>query len=407
MTDGAHLTRDCPNCGAAGLRSIYNVSKAPVHSVLLFEDRDEAVGFPTGQIDLASCDACGFMTNAAFDLALEQYGAGYEATQAFSATFNNFHKHLAEDIIERHGLHGKEVIEIGCGQGEFLAMLCDLGGNKGVGFDPAYDTDRSEVADKNGLTFVADHYSEKYADQQADFVACKMTLEHIPDTLSFMRTVRKSIGDRAQCTVFFMVPNADYILKEGAFWDVYYEHCSYFTPQSLTTLFEAAGFAVENTASVYDDQYLCVTACPADVMSAPPVVQTDMADQIAKFKSTCDYAMNGWGEFFANAKQANKKVALWGGGSKAVSFLTTLGLGDEIDYVIDINPHKWDTYLPMSGHAVYGPAAIRHKTIDTVIVMNPIYFDEVRAEIAKHGKAPKVLPITEFSRQHETDAANA
>ena len=43
------------------------------------------------------------------------------------------------DLIRRYDLRGKEVIEIGCGKGEFLSLLCEVGDNRGVGFDPADD----------------------------------------------------------------------------------------------------------------------------------------------------------------------------------------------------------------------------------------------------------------------------
>ena len=40
----------------------------------------------------------------------------------------------------------------------------------------------------------------------------------------------------------------------------------------------------------------------------------------------------------ASAAGAGQQTVLWGGGSKAVAFLTTLGIGDEIAYAVDINP---------------------------------------------------------------------
>ena len=78
----------------------------------------------------------GFIANLAFNPALTEYSARYEETQGFSPTFNAFHRALAERLIARYDLHGKDIVEIGCGKGEFLMLLCELGGNRGVGFDP-------------------------------------------------------------------------------------------------------------------------------------------------------------------------------------------------------------------------------------------------------------------------------
>jgi hypothetical protein len=124
---GPHLTESrttCPACGATGSAgAFYSVRGAPVHSVLLLESREAAVNYPTGDIVLAFCPACGFVFNSAFDTALHEYSARYEATQAFSETFNTFNRRLARDLIDRFNLRGKQVLEIGCGQGEFLDLF--------------------------------------------------------------------------------------------------------------------------------------------------------------------------------------------------------------------------------------------------------------------------------------------
>ena len=57
--------------------------------------------------------------------------------------------------------------------------------------------------------------------------------------------------------------------------------------------------------------------------------------------------------------QAGKTVALWGSGSKAVSYLTTLGVTDEVQAVVDINPHKHGKFLAGTGHEIVAPEALR------------------------------------------------
>ena len=68
---------------------------------------------------------------------------------------------------------------------------------------------------------------------------CRHTLEHIAPTGRFLRTIRNVIGDRSDTVVLFELPDAVRILREGAFWDINYEHCSYFSPGSLSRLFRA------------------------------------------------------------------------------------------------------------------------------------------------------------------------
>ncbi|GAH35269.1 unnamed protein product, partial [marine sediment metagenome] len=266
------ISQVCPNCGASGMSVFYELKNVPVHSVLLLPTREEALNLPKGDIALGFCHTCGFIANVAFDPGLHQYSSRYEATQAFSSTFNAFHRNLATCLIERYDLHSKDIIEIGSGQGEFLTLLCELGDNRGVGFDPAYISRRNQSQANDQIIFIKDFYSEKYANYRGDFLCCKMTLEHIQQTADFVSTVRRSIRHQLATIVFFQVPNVARILRDLAFWDIYYEHCSYLSLGSLTRLFRKCGFDAIDLWKDYDDQYLMIEARPGNGRSTPVVV---------------------------------------------------------------------------------------------------------------------------------------
>jgi hypothetical protein len=390
----------CPGCGGHDVRVFYEVPRVPVHSVLLVRSRADALSFPTGRIELCACATCGFIFNRAFDGSRLNYSAEYEETQGFSPTFSAFHRRLAQDLIARYDLHAKELIEIGCGKGEFLTLLCELGGNTGVGFDPAYVHARNTSALRDRLTFIQDFYGEKYGDYRGDFVCCKMTLEHIPQTAGFIGTVRRSIGDRAGTVVFFQIPEMRRVLTDLAFWDVYYEHCSYFTKGSLARLFRSQGFNVAGLWTDYDDQYLMIDARPRLGHPAPSLPEEDdlaaVRAEVAAFEAAIPHRLDRWRRTLRQYREEGRTVVLWGGGSKAVAFLTTLGVQDEVACAVDINPFKHGTFLAGTGHEIVGPAALPEIRPDVVIVMNPIYRDEIGRDLAGLGLAPELLDIDTF-----------
>jgi SAM-dependent methyltransferase len=387
----------CASCGASGLSIFHEVHDVPVHSVQLLRTRQAALAYPAGDIQLGFCSECGFISNAVFDPQLHDYSAEYESTQSCSPTFSAFHRRLAQHLIERYDLYGKEIIEIGCGQGEFLILLCELGGNRGVGFDPAYDSQRLVTNAQERIEFVKDFYSEKYAHYHGDFVCCKMTLEHIPNTAEFVSTVRRSVGDRADTIVFFQVPDVTRILREQAFWDIYYEHCSYFSLGSLARLFRRCGFDVIDLWSDYGDQYLMVEARPGRGDGAPPLPQEDdlemLAQDVARFSVSCQRKLDRWKRNLQELRKSERRVALWGGGSKAVAFLTTLGLRDEIEYVVDINPLKHGTYLAGTGQEVVAPAFLKGYRPDVVIAMNPVYCKEIQRDLDRMGLTAELAAV--------------
>jgi hypothetical protein len=397
----------CPNCGVVGKSVFYELRGVPAHSVLLLQTREQALAYPKGDIALAFCESCGFISNADFDPSLHEYSAKYEATQAFSPTFNAFARRLATHLVEQYDLRGKEIIEIGCGQGEFLTMLCELGDNRGTGFDPAYDGRISESDAQRRITFIKDFYSEKYAGHRCDFLCCRMTLEHIQDTARFVRAVRLSLGDQSETIVFFQVPDVTRILRELAFWDIYYEHCSYFGAGSLARLFRRCGFDVLELTKDYDDQYLMIEARPGDGKGGAVLAAEDdleeLGQDVAYFADNCSSRLEAWKSELRENHQSGRRTVLWGAGSKGVAFLTTLDIRNEIEYAVDINPYKHGTYMAGTGQQIVAPEFLQEYRPDVVIVMNPIYCNEIQRTLNHMGIRVELRPISERKEVSEVE----
>ena len=367
--------------------------------MLLLDSRREAVVFPTALIELAFCHSCGFIWNAAFKPTLHDYGDRYEPTQRYSPTFNRFHQTLVDDLINRFDLHDKRVVEIGCGQGEFLQLLCERGNNTGIGFDPAYLPIGESSSATQSLTFITDFYSEKYAHIKGDFFACKMTLEHIADVSAFVANIRNVIGDQSDALIFFQVPAIERILAEAAFWDIYYEHCSYFSLGSLARLFRRERFEVLDLWTAYDAQYLMLAARPSQ---QPTMSQLPQEDDLAVIRAAVTTAAQQiaqttkrWRQRIQNHAMNGECIVLWGGGSKGVSFLTTLDISDEIRYVVDINPRKANTFIAGSGQEIVGPDALVGIRPNRVIIMNPIYRDEITTTLHNLNLYPTIETIVD------------
>lgn len=398
-SQGEEMRNQCPACGASQMNIFYSLERIPVHSVRLLRSREEALNLQTGKMDLAHCASCGFICNLSYDPDLQDYSAEYESTQAYSATFNRFAHRLAQQLIDRYDLHDKNIIEIGCGQGEFISLLCELGQNRGIGFDPAYDPARSAVRNNGRVTIIPDYYSEEYAGYKADFICCKMTLEHIRDVADFVGTVRRAVGSQKDTTVFFQVPDAARVLAETAFWDIYYEHCSYFTLGSLARLFRSQRFEVMNLWRDYGDQYIMIDARPADEVTPPLLGQEDdlleTQERVLAFSQAIPIELARWKKIVQDAHQGGQKVVLWGSGSKGVAFLTTLNLCDEIEYTVDINPNKHDTYMAGTGQRVVSPDFLKSYQPDLVILMNPLYQEEISGMLSDRGISSRIISTGE------------
>jgi SAM-dependent methyltransferase len=386
----------CPACGGTELEGFYTVDEVPANSCLLLDDETEAVTFPRGRLDLAACHGCGFITNRSFDASLAEYSSRYEETQGFSPTFVDFGQQLARDWVERFELTGKHVLEIGCGKGEFIAWMVDAGAATATGIDPGLHPERLDGDMRGRVEAITDLYTDAYLHLRADAIVCRHTLEHIAPVREFLATVRRHV-DGSQVPVLFELPDTQRVLDEAAFWDLYYEHCSYFTAGSLARLFRTSGFDVLDVRRAYGDQYLLIESRPIErVPQTQLPIEEDLqliSDGIRGFTTAYQEMARGWSARLAALRSTGGRAVLWGGGSKAVAFITTLGLTDELAGVVDINPHKQGRFIAGSGHRVVAPLELRTLEPDLVIVANPIYTAEISAELANLGVKADVVAL--------------
>ena len=392
-----NANKSCPNCLKGTLRVFHEVRQVPVHSVLLMPSREVATNYPKGDIALGLCEECGFVSNTLFNPSVHEYSAQYEETQGFSPTFRAFHSKLAASLIDKYNLRHKKVVEIGCGKGEFLTILCEMGDNEGIGFDPAFVKERNPAQANAKIEFVQDFYSEKYSHIQADFFCCKMTLEHIADTAQFVRTVRRAVGDRSDTTVFFQVPDLIRVLKDFAFWDIYYEHCSYFSAGSLSRVFREAGFEVLDTWTDYDDQYLMISARPSDKILPPTSLEAAcpavVGEAIDTFLAQYNERVTYWKSQIDELKSKGRRAVVWGSGSKGVAFLTGLNMAGAIEYVVDINPYRQGKFMAGTGQQIVAPAFLQEYKPDVAIAMNPVYQSEIQQDLHHMGLTTTLLSV--------------
>ncbi len=395
ITENQDPIEGCPLCESADTHVFIVVPQVPVYCNLLWETHEDALAAARGDIELGFCRNCGYVYNIAFEPDLMQYTQAYENSLHFSPRFQAYAEGLANRLIERHNLYGKDIIELGSGQGDFLRLLCNLGGNRGLGFDPSYAPEQELDADSAQVRFIQDYYSEKYAGYQADLICCRHVLEHIQNPVQFLRVVREAIGERRDTVVFFEVPNMEITLRALAIWDIIYEHCSYFVSSSLACAFERSGFQVSGVTRGFAGQFLGLEALPGQEPGGSGTGQDDglvqIHEQVVAFGERYRNKVRSWERDLEEMMMAGQRAVVWGAGSKGVTFLNVLGARDEIKHVVDINPRKHGMYVAGTGQEIVAPNYLRDCPPDVVIIMNPVYEHEIGRIVKDLGLQPRLI----------------
>ena len=90
----------------------------------------------------------------------------------------------------------------------------------------------------------------------------------------------------------------------------------------------------------------------------------------------------------------DKKVVLWGSGSKGVSFLTTLkNVSENIEFVVDINPYRHGYFMSGTGQEIVSPDFLKEYEPDVVVIMNAVYTEEITKDLNDRGLTPVILAV--------------
>ena len=335
------------------MKKLYQVDQLPVFQNKMYETPEAALACPKGDIVLVQNTQSGLIFNSAFAPSLLQYDSSYQNEQACSPFFLK-HLHEVGRIIQHH-CGGMHLVEIGCGKGFFLEYLTSLGFQI-TGFDPAYEGKNPSIK----KTYYGPGISVK-----ADGIILRHVLEHIANPIDFLLQIQAVAGD---AKIYIEVPCFDWIYRNRAWFDIFYEHVNYFREDDFKRIFGR----IHESGRLFSGQYLYVLADLASLRE--PLYEGEPLE----FPS----------DFFRGLISASQKVkestedatAIWGGASKGVIFSHLMKrMGAVIKNVIDINPSKQGKYLGGTGLRVSSPENVLKSLPDgaSIFIMNSNYAEEI------------------------------
>lgn len=387
MSTAFPLGSRCPVCAAAASPPFFLAADIPVHCNILWPEPEAATRAARGDMALSLCPECGLVFNRAFDPSLVTYDESYENSLHHSARFEAYANDLARDLASRLSLRDRLVVEAGCGKGEFLVALCRIAGARGLGIDASYDPTLASAAATPDVQFMREPFTTLAGHIVPSLVLCRHVIEHLPEPAPFVAELAAGAGRSDTCPVFIEVPNVLYTLRDLGIWDLIFEHCNYFSGPSLARLCTRAGIQVDRVYAAFGDQYLCVEGRPAAAPGLPSFA-TELAQLVqlaANFSAEYDSKRTYWRQRLGELTARGARAAIWGAGSKGITFVNVVPEREAVSCLVDLNPRKHGRFAPGTGHPVVPPEALQEAAPELVIVMNPLYRQEIASRLASLG----------------------
>jgi hypothetical protein len=199
-----------------------------------------------------------------------------------------------------------------------------------------------------------------------DAIVTREVLEHVPDPIDFLSTIRASLT--ADGVALVEVPSLEQALERGRFFDFFPDHLNYFSVGTLARALERSGFLVVEITRGMGGEYL------------QALVRVDAGRDAAALDSTRGAIVRDLRALGQRCSDAGLRLGVWGAGAKGLSVLAaTQARG--VSLLVDSDPNKQGRYTPGSGLLVEPVERLASAPVDVVVVTAMAYIDEIVGQL--------------------------
>ncbi len=364
--------KDCIVCGKClGKTPLISFENMPA-SAQNIPNQEELQKDSGIDLHLFQCSKCALIQ---FDCEPVDYYKDVIRSGGFTTTMTELRRKQYKKLIEKYNLNGKKILEVGCGQGEFLSVLqefdvqawgienrkqlVELAQRKGLNVIEGFITDEDNPAEENG--------------PYAAFLSFNF-LEHQPEPNKMLESIYDNLTEDGVGLI--TVPSFEYIMQYDGYYEFLRDHIAYYTFDSLRFLVNKNGFEVLEEEMINRDT-LSIIVRKRKALDLSPISQS-----YARIKEQFEH-------FILNCEKENKRIAVWGASHQGFTIAATLKLKDKIEYIVDSAPFKQNKYAPASHIPIISPEKLQENKVEVIVIIAPGYTDEIHDRILElYGECP-------------------
>lgn len=334
--------------------SLSPLFEVPANSSRYFENYFDALRQPKGRIHLVWDEENRIIVNKDYAPALIKYDSQYCTTvSALGMNYTIPTLSYIHQILNQ--ISGSPiVIDIGCGQGEFVLALRDIGIDA-WGFDPVV---------RNRSQFLEKKYWEP-ADRAGDLYVLRCVLPHIENPWEFLSQIWIS---SPHASVLIEFQRAEWALEHRLWYQISHDHVNYFSIKDFSERYE-----VKSSGQFSNGEWGWVLIAPKERLKSDTKLSNSFKTQFIEL-------FNQKEVFLEKISKLSNPVAIWGAAGKGIVLAYSLSQVRNQLIAVDADINRWGRYLEASGTPVISPKSAMEQVQPgtLILVCNPNHINEVK-----------------------------
>ena len=401
----------CRSCGSPVHQTVVDLGLSPLcnNRVVPEQANQPEIFYP---LEALVCQQC-WLVQVHAHVPGEEIFQDYAYFSSYSDSWLQHCQKYVDDITARLSLgKNSQVIEIASNDGYLLQYFVEKQ-IPALGIEPAANV--AAAAREKGITCVTEFFGTQLARMlveqgtRPDLLLGNNVLAHVPDLNDFVEGMKILLADHGTITMEF--PHLVRLIEENQFDTIYQEHYCYFSLLAVERGFAKHGLTIYDVEQLpTHGGSLRIYARHAENAALPvqPAVAQLRQQEIGQgynqleiyrgFAARVEETKRKLLEFLIEAKRAGKSVVGYGAPGKGNTLLNYCGVRtDFIDYVVDRNPMKQNTFLPGSRIPVHAPDRIDATHPDYLLILPWNLRDEIMTQMAhvRQWGCKFVVPIPE------------
>lgn len=283
------------------------------------------------------------------------------------------------------------ILEVGSGDGYFAHLLLP---KLNVACVEPSEKLAKEARNKFKLKVICSYFDNTVRlPKKFELVVARHVMEHIENVNEFVKKTVDSVKDEGMIVI--EVPDLRRILKTNNYANIFHEHINYFSPKTLSKLFEQYGFYP--TKVMTNDVHggaMCI------------FFKRNVGRKLIIKDNISEKTLNKFSKEFSNYKKEMasinkmikkyKNVYGYGAANKTFKSLSLMGIkNNQINYIFDKNKNLHGQTIPQFGIEILSPEKLRDVSPDLIIIFAISYEKEIIRELkSKYSYKNKVLSLS-------------